>query len=258
MLGAIIGDIIGSVFEHAPIKNENFLLFSLQSRFTDDTVLTVAVADAILNNKSYKDALLQWGRKYPYAGYGGNFFQWLQSDNPQPYNSWGNGAAMRVSPVGFAFETLEQVLAEAKKSAEVSHNHPEGIKGAQAVAAAIWLARHENTKIHIKDYLEATFNYNLKVPLEEIKKDYEFEISAQDSVPQAITAFLASNSMEDAIRKAVSLGGDSDTQACIAGAIGQAFFKDIPKKIIKEMVDFLPKEMRIIVNQFNHHFNISF
>ncbi|CAN5350194.1 ADP-ribosylglycohydrolase family protein [soil metagenome] len=257
MLGAIIGDIIGSVYEHAPIKKENFLLFSLQSRFTDDTVLTIAVADSILNKKTYKECILHWGRRYPYAGYGAKFYQWLLSEDPQPYQSWGNGAAMRVSPVGFAFQTLEEVIAEAKKSAEISHDHPEGIKGAQAVAAAIWLARHENTKIHIKDFLESTFNYHLSKPFEEIQKDYCFDVSAQGSVPQAIIAFLASNSMEDAIRKAVSLGGDSDTQACIAGAIGQAFYKDIPPSIIREVVYFLSKDMRRVINQFNEKYHIA-
>lgn len=258
MLGAIIGDIIGSVYERAPIKKENFLLFSLQSRFTDDTVLTVAVADAILQKKPYKETILYWGRKYPNAGYGAKFFQWLHSEDPQPYESWGNGAAMRVSPIGFAFETLEEVTAEARKSAEISHNHPEGIKGAQAVAAAIWLARHNNTKIHMKDFLEITFNYSLSKPFEEIRKDYTFDVSAQGSVPQAIVAFLASDSMEDAIRKAVSLGGDSDTQACIAGAIGHAFYKDIPSGIIREVVDYLPKDMRKVVNNFNEEFQIAF
>lgn len=258
MLGAIIGDIVGSVYERAPIKKENFLLFSFQSRYTDDTVLTVAVADAILHGNSYQESILYWGRKYPYAGYGQKFYQWLHSENPQPYESWGNGAAMRVSPVGFAFDTLEEVLEEAKKSAEISHNHPEGIKGAQAVAAAIWLARHQNTKIHIKDFLESTFGYNLSEPFEEIRKNYSFDVSAQGSVPQAIVAFFASLSMEDAIRKAVSLGGDSDTQACIAGGIAQAFFKDIPKRLISEVVDYLPKDMRRIINHFNQKYNIPF
>lgn len=258
MLGAIIGDIIGSVYEHAPIKREDFPLFSFQSRFTDDTVMTVAVADAILHGKPYQEAMLYWGRKYPHAGYGGNFYQWLHSANPEPYNSWGNGAAMRVSPVGFAFDNLEEVIAEAKKSAEVSHNHPEGIKGAQAVAAAIWLARHENTRIHIKDYLEATFDYDLSMSFEEVRKHYSFDVSAQGSVPQAIVAFLASSSVEDAIRKAVSLGGDSDTQACIAGAIGQAFYKDIPSGIRKEALETVPKEMQSIINQFDKKFNVGF
>lgn len=258
MLGAIIGDIIGSVYEHAPVKKEVFPLFSSQSKFTDDTVLTVAVADAILHDKPYQEALLYWGRKYPDAGYGGRFYEWLHTTNPEPYNSWGNGAAMRVSPVGFAFDTLEEVLAEAKKSAEVSHNHPEGIKGAQAVAAAIWLARYENTKIHIKDYLESTFDYELTIPFEEIREDYRFDVSAQGSVPQAIRAFLAAGSMEDAIRKAVSLGGDSDTQACIAGAIGQAFYKDIPASIREETLKMVPKEMLSIINQFNEKFKVEF
>lgn len=257
MLGAIIGDIVGSVYEHAPIKKEDFPLFSSQSRFTDDTVMTVAVADAILQGKSYQEAMLYWGRKYPNAGYGGNFYQWLHSEKPEPYKSWGNGAAMRVSAVGFAFDTLEEVLAEARKSAVVSHNHAEGVKAAQAVAAAIWLARHQNHRIHIRDYLQASFDYELSEPLEVIRSQYSFDVSAQGSVPQAIVAFLASSSTEDAIRKAVSLGGDSDTQACIAGAIAQAFYKDIPKSIREEALETVPKEMQSIINQFNDKFNVE-
>lgn len=257
MLGAVIGDIIGSAYEHAPVKQEDFPLFSPQSRFTDDTVLTVAVADAILHGKSYQETLLYWGRKYPHAGYGGSFYQWLHSVNPEPYHSWGNGAAMRVSPVGFAFDTLDEVLAEAKKSAEVSHNHPESIKAAQAVAAAIWLARQENTRIHIKDYLEATFDYELSVPLEQIREDYSFDISAQGSVPEAIVAFLSSISTEDAIRKAVSLGGDSDTQACIAGAIAHAFYKDIPAQLYSKALERVPKEMQTIINHFNKKYRVQ-
>jgi ADP-ribosylglycohydrolase len=258
MLGAIIGDIIGSAYENAPIKKENFPLLSFLSRFTDDSVMTVAVADAILHQKTYQQALLYWGRKYPDAGYGGNFYQWLKAENPQPYNSWGNGSAMRVSPVGFAFDTLDEVLTEAKKSAEVSHNHPEGIKGAQAVASAIWMAKHENTKIHIRDYLEVTFGYTLGEPLEEIRKHYSFDVSAQGSVPQATMAFLASSSVEDAIRKAVSLGGDSDTQACIAGAIAQAYYKYVPESLCTEALYGLPKDMKAIIKEFNKKHSVSF
>lgn len=258
MLGAIIGDIIGSVYEHTPTKKEDFPLISFMSRYTDDSVMTVAIADAILHQKPYQEALLYWGRKYPDAGYGGNFYQWLKTSKPHPYNSWGNGSAMRVSPVGFAFDTLEEVLSEAKKSAEVSHNHPEGIKGAQAVATAIWMARQENTKIHIRDYLEVTFGYALRDSFEEIRRNYSFDVSAQGSVPQAIIAFLASSSVEDAIRKAVSLGGDSDTQACIAGAIAQAYYKHIPEAISKEALQSVPKAMKTIIKQFNEQYSVSF
>ncbi len=258
MLGAIIGDIIGSVYEHAPVKKEDFPLFSHQSMFTDDTVLTVAVADALLHDKPYKETLLQWGRQFPDAGYGGSFYQWLHAKDPEPYNSWSNGAAMRVSPVGFAFDSLTEVLTEAEKSAEVSHNHPEGIKGAQAVATAIWLARQENTRIHIKDYLEAIFDYELSIPFEEVREDYQFDLSAQGSVPQAIIAFLASDSVEDAIRKAISLGGDSDTQASIAGAIGQAFYKDIPNPLYQKALSRLPESMQTVVHEFNRKYHVKF
>ncbi len=248
MLGAIIGDIAGSPFEHAPIKIEDFQLLSIQSCFTDDSVMTVAVADAILHQKSYQDAMLYWGRKYPNAGYGGNFQRWLQSKNPQPYSSWGNGSAMRVSPVGFAFNTLEEVLAEAKKSAEISHNHPEGIKGAQAVAAAIWMAKHEKSKVEIRDYLEVTFNYALHESFTEIRKQYSFDVSAQGSVPQV------SSSVEDAIRKAVSLGGDSDTQACMAGVIAQAFYKHIPDELSEKALQIVPQDMKEIIRKFNEKY----
>lgn len=254
MLGAIAGDIIGSVYEASPIKRTDFPLFQHASTFTDDTVLTVAVADCLLNQKDYTTTLQEYGRKYPDAGYGGNFRQWIFDEKPQAYNSWGNGSAMRVSPVGWAFKKLEQVLEEAEKSAAVTHNHPEGIKGAQATAAAVFLARTENSKAEIKSYIEENFAYDLSQKLEDIRPDYSFDVSCQGSVPQAILAFLESENFEDSIRLAVSLGGDSDTQACIAGSIAEAFYGSVPADIAQEVVDRLPKDLRNVTEKFKLHY----
>src|SRR4051794_32513520 len=213
MLGAIAGDIIGSIYEHRNIKTTRFPLFHPLCRFTDDTVLTVALADSLLHGTRFVDLLKRYYRAYPRAGYGGMFHEWAQAEDSRPYNSWGNGSAMRVSPVGFAFDTLEDVLERARRSAEVTHDHPEGIKGAQAVASAIFLARTGKGKEHIKNYVEAAFGYDLGTPLDEIRESYEFDVSCQGSVPQAIRAFLESDDFEDAIRRAISIGGDRDTDA---------------------------------------------
>ncbi|MDF9799927.1 ADP-ribosylglycohydrolase [Catalinimonas alkaloidigena] len=250
MLGAIAGDIIGSVYEAAPIKRTDFPLFQPASTFTDDTVLTVAVADCLLNDKDYTASLQEYGRKYPDAGYGGNFMHWIFDKDPQPYNSWGNGSAMRVSPIGWAFDKLDQVLEEAQKSAAVTHNHPEGIKGAQATATAIFLARKGNSKSEIKAYIEENFGYDLGTTLVEIRPQYHFDVSCQGSVPQAIIAFLESKSFKESVRLAVSLGGDSDTQACIAGGIAEAFYGSIPADIAQEVVGRLPKDLRNITEKF--------
>lgn len=250
MIGAIAGDIIGSVYEGFPIKTTEFELFTSNSRFTDDTVLTVAVADCILNGKDYTKTLKEYGRLYPNAGYGGMFRHWLRSDGLGPYNSFGNGSAMRVSPVGFAFNTLEKVLSEAKRSAEVTHNHPEGIKGAQAVATAIFLSRNHESKEEIKKYIENRFGYNLSQTLEEIRPNYSFDETCQGSVPQAIIAFLESVSYEDAIRKAISLGGDSDTLACITGGIAEAFYGGIPEHIEKKTMEILDDRLREVILKF--------
>jgi ADP-ribosylglycohydrolase len=250
MIGAIAGDIIGSVHEFSNIKTEDFPLFSPQSTFTDDTVMTVAVADSILTGKGYAAALKEWGRLYPYAGYGGMFKDWLRSEGSGPYNSFGNGSAMRVSAVGFAFDTLDKVLAEAKKSAEVTHNHPEGIKGAQAPAAAIFLARTGKDKKEIKEYIENVFSYDLGATLAEIRPGYSFDVTCQGSVPQAVIAFLESSSYEDAVRKAVSLGGDTDTQACIAGGIAQAYYKTIGDDIIEKVRKVLDARLLAVLDAF--------
>ncbi len=235
MLGAIAGDIIGSVYEGRPIKYKDFPLFSEYSTFTDDSVLTIAVAEAIISQVSYRDAVLEFGRRYPRAGYGGSFLRWLFSSNPSPYNSWGNGSAMRVSPVGFAFDDEKTVLEEAKKSAEITHNHPEGIKGAQATALAVFLARHGASKSAIRDRVEAQFGYDLSRTTDEIRPHYFFDVSCQGTVPAALIAFLDSTSFEDAVRNAVSLGGDSDTLACITGGMAEAFYGEIPLRVVAEV-----------------------
>lgn len=250
MLGAIAGDIIGSVFEHRPIKTVEFPLFSERSTFTDDTVLTVAVANAILSGLEYGPTIQAFGRRYPYAGYGGSFYQWLQRSEIEPYNSWGNGSAMRVSPVGYAFEIEEEVLQEARKSAEVTHNHPEGIKGAEATALAIYLARKGRNKENIRDEIEERFGYSLRRRLEDIRHSYQFDVSCQGSVPESIIAFLESEGVEDAIRKAISLGGDSDTMGCIAGGIAEAYYGEVPAGIVEEVQRRMPVELWEIVAEF--------
>lgn len=257
MIGAIAGDIIGSVYEFNPIKSTDFPLFSPGSTFTDDTVLTVAVADCLLHGKDYTQAFKEYGREYPDAGYGGMFMNWLFSSSSQPYNSFGNGSAMRVSPIGFAFSNLEDTSREAEKSAAVTHNHPEGIKGAQAIAAAIFMARTGKNKSEIKKYIEENFHYNLSFTLDEICPHYNFNETCQGSVPQAVVAFLESTDYEDAIRKAISIGGDSDTIACMAGGIGHAYYKKIPDYIIKKVRKILDSRLLSIVDMFNKNYGLA-
>ncbi len=251
MIGAIAGDVIGSIFEHYAIKTTQFPLFSSYSRYTDDTVLTVAIADSILRKIDYGISLKKFGQKYPNAGYGDSFYRWIHSYNSQPYNSWGNGSAMRVSPVGFAFDSIEEVLNEAKKSAKVTHNHPEGVKGAQATALAVFLAKTTQNKEKIKQEIKDRFTYNLDRTLDEIRPHYSFDISCQGTVPEAIIAFLESQSFEDAIRQGISLGGDSDTIACIVGGIAQAYYQDIPQEILSGVKERLPEEFLIIIDEFS-------
>jgi ADP-ribosylglycohydrolase len=258
MFGAIAGDVIGSVYEGRPIKTTRFPLFSTESTFTDDTVLTVAIADAILNKSDYGVALKHWGRRYPDAGYGGKFYHWLFSPDAQAYNSWGNGAAMRVSAVGFAFSSQEDVLLQARQSAVVTHNHPESVKGAQATALCIYLARRGSNKDDIKNEIQQRFHYDLNRSLEEIRPDYEFDVSCQGSVPESIIAFLESEDYDGAVRNAVSLGGDSDTMACIAGGIAQAYYRVVPQTIKQEVMLRLPEEFADIIGAFNHRFSIDY
>lgn len=250
MIGAIAGDIVGSSREGSPIKTTDFPLFEAQSRFTDDTVLTIAVAAAILDDRPYVETVREFGIRYPGAGYGGNFFLWLFQPDGQPYNSWGNGSAMRVSPVGFAFDTESALLEEAKKSAQITHNHPDGIAGAQAVAYAIFLARNGASKQAIKKAIEQGFSYDLNRTIEAIRPGYAFDVSCRGSVPEAIIAFLDSHDWESAVRNAVSLGGDSDTQACIAGGIAEAFYGPLPIGIAQKVENILPDDLWSILKTF--------
>lgn len=254
MLGAIAGDIIGSVHERGKMKTKDFPLFVKESAFTDDTVLSVAVADTIINNRlrngSYVSCLKQYGKDYFSVGYGASFKQWIVSDDMEPYNSWGNGSAMRVSPVGFAYNNMETVLAVAEQTAVATHNHPEGVKGAQATAAAVLLARQGKSKADIKVYIEQTFGYDLSRSLAEIRPGYKFHVSCQKSVPESIIAFLESTDFEDALRNAISLGGDADTMAAIAGGIAEAFYGGVPEAIATEILTRLDAPLRQTTLQF--------
>jgi len=231
ILGAIAGDIIGSPYEFNNVKSLDFELFTNDTFFTDDSVLTVATMYALLRQTGYAKAYQRFGRNYPHRGYGGNFKKWLSANNPEPYNSWGNGSAMRVSPVGWYCDSIDDVLAEAKKSAEVTHNHPEGVKGAQAAAAAVYLARTGKSKDEIKRFIVDSFGYDLNRTIDEIRPAYQFDVSCQGTVPEAIIAFLESTGYENAVRLAVSIGGDSDTLAAITGGIAEAFYREIPEDI---------------------------
>lgn len=258
MIGAIIGDIVGSVYEWDNIKIKDFPLFSPGCFFTDDTVMTLAIADGLMNGGSSENfitAMKKYGLIYPDAGYGGRFGSWLFSENIQPYNSWGNGSAMRVSPVAWAFTTLSEVEQYAEVSAAVTHNHPEGIKGAQATAAAIFLARKGKCKDDIKTYIENKYGYDLSRTLNEIRPDYHFNESCQETVPEAITAFLESVDFEDAIRNAISLGGDSDTLAAITGSIAEAAY-GIPEEIKGKALTILDERLLDVFRQFSER--ISF
>lgn len=246
MLGAVVGDIIGSTYEFINMKDYNFELMPHGSCFTDDTVMTIAVAHWLahydeegLTKEQLISTMQELGRKYPFAGYGSSFNCWLWSENPQPYDSWGNGAAMRVSPVGLYAETLEEALVLAKRTAEVSHNHPEGIKGAQAVASAVWMAKHGHSKEEIRDYITDKFHYNLQRTIDEIRPIYQRDVSCQGSVPEAIICFLEGKNFEDVVRLAVSLGGDADTMACIAGSLAACIYH-IPESIEEECKKLLP------------------
>jgi ADP-ribosylglycohydrolase len=257
MIGAIAGDIIGSVYEHGPIKTKDFPLFHEYCRFTDDSVLTVAIADAILSGRSYLASVREWGRRFPAAGYGGAFIDWLDSGGSQPYGSWGNGSAMRVSPVGFAFSSEEEVLLQARATAEITHNHPEGIKGAEATALAVYLARKGLTKEDIRARISTQFGYILNRTIKGIRPSYRFDVSCQGSVPEAIIAFLDSDSYEDAIRNAISLGGDSDTLACITGGIAEAFYGGVPDAICAKVEEVLKPDLWDVTRRFLQKYGLK-
>jgi len=256
MIGSVIGDIVGSVYEANGIKTKDFPLFSDWGRFTDDTVLSIAVADALVDSSEhldrrqhYIDRYHDWFALYPDAGFGQTFFEWARLRDRYPYNSWGNGSAMRVGPIGWAFDTLEETLAEARLSATVTHNHPEGIRGAEAVAGAIFAARNGADCIAIRDLVEIRFGYDLGASLDEIRPRYRFDVSCQGSVPQSIICCLESDGFEDAIRNAVSLGGDSDTMACIAGSIAEAIY-GVPDDLRERALTYLDSRLIGVIEEF--------
>ena len=250
IIGAIAGDIIGSRFEWNNCRSKDFILLSDKCKFTDDTVMTVAVADAIINQKNMALTLKEYGRRYPNRGYGGMFNRWLYTDNYESYNSFGNGSAMRASAAGFFGNSLRDAMLYARKSAKVTHSHPEGIKGAEAVAAAIFLARSGKTKSQIQDYIRLLFGYDLNFTCEDIRETYQFNVTCQGSVPQAIVAFLDSTDYEDAVRNAISIGGDSDTLATITGGIAAAFYGTVPEEIRNFAMNRLTSELRGVVYDF--------
>ena len=244
MLGAIAGDIIGSVYEFNNIKTTEFPLFGGESDFTDDSVLTIALADSILTGGNYSDMMRKYYNRYPDAGYGGSFHEWALCSTTGPYGSWGNGAAMRISPAAWAYDSLDKVISQAEMYTAVTHNHPDGIKGGVATAAAIYLARTGSSKQQIKEYIEKTHEYDLSRTCNEIRPNYYIDESCQGTVPEAIIAFLESTDFEHAVRLAVSLGGDSDTLACITGSIAEAFYGSVPVHIFKEVLSRLDAPLR--------------
>ena len=250
--GAIIVDIVGSFYESYNCKSTDIALFTADTMFTDDTVMTVAVADWLLSGVPLQKAMPDWAREYPNRGYGGMFYDWLfYSEDKAPYNSFGNGAGMRVSPCGYYAGSLEEALELAGQSAEVTHSHPEGIKGAQAIASAIFMARQYKSKDEIRDYIETTFGYNLHRTCDEIRPAYRFDVTCQGSCPEAIIAFLDSHDYESAIRLAVSLGGDSDTIACMTGGIAAAYY-GIPSWMVKYAVsEYLPRNILDVIGNFD-------
>ena len=269
MYGAIIGDIVGSVYEWNSVKTKDFPLFSRKSDFTDDSVMTVAIASAILRSRRegipFREAAVQemqaFGRRYPNRGYGGRFYSWLNSRHPKPYGSYGNGSAMRVSPCGLIARSLDEAVSLATESAEATHNHPEGIKGAVSVAAAVYLAKTGADKAGIREYVQKEY-YPLDKTLDEIRPGYHFDVTCQGSVPEALTAFLESDSYEDAIRGAVSLGGDSDTQAAIAGSVAWAYYgrnglTPEMEALRKRAEALLPDEFLSVIRDFEDAVNAS-
>ena len=264
MLGAIIGDITGSRFEFdRGGKIKDFELFTNEDDFTDDTVMTIAVADGLMkagidaDEDTVKENLIKsmqkWGRRYPYAGYGARFIHWVFSDNPEPYNSYGNGSAMRVSSTGWLYPTLERTLEVARWSAEVSHNHIEGIRGAECTAAVIYLGRTGKSKEKIKEYVLSHYDYDLSESLEELRNRHEHVETCMDSLPKALVSFFEGDSYEDVIRNAISLGGDTDTLGAIAGAMAEGYY-GIPENIKEEAMDYIPEDMEEVIDCFYEQF----
>lgn len=254
MLGALVGDVVGSVYEWANHRSKTFPLFSPACMFTDDSVLTVALAEAILDGTDYAAVMRAYGKRYPSAGYGGMFRRWLADPSMGPYDSFGNGAAMRISPVGWAYGTLEETLVQAERYTAVTHNHPEGIKGAQAIAGAIWMARHRSGKSEIRGWVERTAGYDLSRTCDQIRPGYRFNETCQKTVPEALVAFLESTDFEDAIRNGISLGGDSDTLTCITGSVAEAFYGGVPAEIGEETLARLDDPLRATVRRFREQY----
>ena len=250
MLGAIAGDVIGSLHEFRGPCSEDFELFEQRCRPTDDSVLTVAVAETVLEGGEFAESLRRWGNRYPGAGYGLRFMGWLLRDDAGPYGSFGNGSAMRVSPLGWAFDTLEQVILEARRSAAPTHDHPEGLKGAESVAAAIYVARTGGSRGDVREVFESRFGYDCSTPLETLRARHTFNETCQHTVPVAATVALVSVSVEDAIRKAVSMGGDADTLGCIAGSIAEAMYGGVPRARAEQVLARLPADLREVTERF--------
>jgi len=258
MIGSIIGDCIGSIYEWHKVETYDFDLFTDQTDYTDDSVMSLATCVSIMTGKSYGECYRDFGNRYPGRGYGGMFQTWLDSlTMSPPYDSFGNGSAMRVSPIGYAFNDPKKVLEEAKKSAECTHSHPEGIKGAQATALAVYMARVGKPKSEIKRVISKAFKYDLDRTLADIAPVYHFDGTCQGTVPEAIICFLESESFLDAIKKAIRLNGDSDTLACITGGIAQAFYKEIPKDIAQKVVELLPEEFQNIIRDFYKTYKVE-
>lgn len=247
MLGALLGDYIGSVYESQPIKHKTFPLFHPDCSFTDDSVLTIATAHALMTDTPYAAAYRDFGRRYPNAGYGGMFRRWLHADNAGPYGSFGNGSAMRVSPIGYFFDTLDEVLLAAKASADATHNHPEGVKGAQVTATAIFLLRQGIALPKVCARIATEFGYDLRFRLDDIRPSYSFDVTCQGTVPPALVCCLEATSYEDAIRNAISLGGDADTLACVAGGIAEVAF-GLPVSLEQRVLASMPAEWAAIVS----------
>ena len=260
MIGAIIGDIVGSRFEWQNIKSKEFDLFDQNCTFTDDTVMSIAVAKSILEYDGRYDKLsnitinnmVEIGRRYSNCGFGGHFYSWIMTDNHEPYNSFGNGSAMRVSACGFAAKSIDKAKKLSKEVTKISHNHPEGLKGAESVAVAIYMAREGKSLDEIKDYITKNY-YNIDFCLDDIRDNYTFDVTCQGSVPQAFESFFESSSFEDAIRNAISIGGDSDTIGAIVGGIAEAYY-GVPNNLREKAIEYLPDEFIDIINRFEEKY----